>query len=122
NVILIRRETSPEAGGGMFAAQGIVTPTGGKTRPAAAVARGWGKCCIFGCDQLKVDYAPKTVSANGQLVDQGDWLTLDGNEGLVFKGQTRLSTPKLPAAFTTLLSWADSVRKLGVRANADTPQ
>ena len=122
NVILIRRETSPEDVGGMFAAQGIVTATGGKTSHAAVVARGWGKCCIVGCDQLKVDYATKTASANGQLVHQGDWLTLDGNEGLVFKGQTRLSTPKLPAAFTTLLSWADTVRKLGVRANADTPQ
>jgi pyruvate, orthophosphate dikinase len=121
-VILIRRETSPEDVGGMFAAQGIVTATGGKTSHAAVVARGWGKCCIVGCDQLKIDYATKTASANGQLVHQGDWLTLDGNEGLVFKGQAKLSTPKLPEAFTTLLSWADSVRKLGVRANADTPQ
>jgi pyruvate,orthophosphate dikinase len=121
-VILIRAETSPEDVGGMFAAQGIVTATGGKTSHAAVVARGWGKCCIVGCDQLKIDYATKTASANGQVIHQGDWLTLDGNEGLVFKGQVKLSTPKVPEAFTTLLSWADRVRRLEVRANADTPQ
>jgi pyruvate, orthophosphate dikinase len=121
-VILIRRETSPEDVGGMFVAQGIVTATGGKTSHAAVVARGWGKCCIVGCSQLKIDYATKTASANGQLVHQGDWLTLDGSDGLVFKGQVKLSTPKLPEAFTTLLNWADRFRKLGVRTNADTPQ
>src|SRR5260370_30061098 len=121
-VILVRRETSPEDVGGMFVAQGIVTATGGKTSHAAVVARGWGKCCIVGCEQLKIDYDTKTAWANGQVMHQGDWLTLDGNEGLVFKGQVKLSTPKLPEAFTTLLSWADRVRRPEVRANADTPQ
>jgi pyruvate,orthophosphate dikinase len=120
-VILVRRETSPEDVGGMFVAQGIVTATGGKTSHAAVVARGWGKCCIVGCDQLDIDYASKTATANGREIRQGDWITLDGSEGAVYEGEVKLSTPELPDAFSTLMGWADSVRKLGVRTNADTP-
>jgi pyruvate,orthophosphate dikinase len=120
-VILVRRETSPEDVGGMFVAQGIVTATGGKTSHAAVVARGWGKCCIVGCDQLDIDYASKTATANGREIRQGDWITLDGSEGTVYEGEVKLSTPELPDAFSTLMGWADSVRKLGVRTNADTP-
>ena len=120
-VILVRRETSPEDVGGMFVAQGIVTATGGKTSHAAVVARGWGKCCIVGCSELSIDYDTKSAQANGKIIRQGDWITLDGNEGIVYEGEVKLSTPKLPRAFFTLMSWADSIRKIGVRTNADTP-
>jgi pyruvate,orthophosphate dikinase len=120
-VILVRRETSPEDVGGMFVAQGIVTATGGKTSHAAVVARGWGKCCIVGCEKLDIDYATKTASANGRKIREGDWMTLDGNEGAVYEGEVKLSTPKLPDSFSILMEWADGVRRLGVRTNADTP-
>src|SRR6266853_3196523 len=82
-LILVRRETSPEDVGGMFVAQGILTATGGKTSHAAVVARGWGKCCIVGCERLDVDYGAKVAHANGKSIHQGDWMTLDGNEGIV---------------------------------------
>jgi pyruvate,orthophosphate dikinase len=120
-VILVRRETSPEDVGGMFVAQGIVTATGGKTSHAAVVARGWGKCCIVGCGKLDIDYESKTARANGRVIRQGDWMTLDGNEGAVYEGQVKLSTPQLPGSYSTLMNWADGVRRLGVRTNADTP-
>jgi pyruvate, orthophosphate dikinase len=120
-VILVRRETSPEDVGGMFVAQGIVTATGGKTSHAAVVARGWGKCCVVGCEQLNIDYATKSATANGRKFRQGDWITLDGNEGALYEGQVKLSAPKMPDAFETLMGWADRVRTLGVRTNADTP-
>src|SRR6202790_2030839 len=120
-VILVRRETSPEDVGGMFVAQGILTATGGKTSHAAVVARGWGKCCIVGCEQLDIDYAAKLAHANGKTFHQGDWIMLDGNDGVVYLGQVKLSTPELPEAFSTLMGWADSIRKLHVRTNADTP-
>jgi pyruvate, orthophosphate dikinase len=120
-VILVRRETSPEDVGGMYVAQGILTATGGKTSHAAVVARGWGKCCIVGCEALEVDYSAKSMSVNGRRLSQGDWITLDGNEGLVFEGQIPVAMPKLPPAYFTLLGWADGFRKLGIRTNADTP-
>ncbi|HET6143262.1 MAG TPA: pyruvate, phosphate dikinase [Candidatus Acidoferrales bacterium] len=120
-VILVRRETSPEDVGGMFVAQGILTATGGKTSHAAVVARGWGKCCIVGCEQLDIDYASKTAQANGKTFREGDWITLDGNDGIVYVGQVKLITPELPESFSTLMGWADSIRKLHVRTNADTP-
>ncbi len=121
-VILVRRETSPEDVGGMAVAQGILTATGGKTSHAAVVARGWGKCCVVGCEALDVDYSQKLFRANGRVVHQGDWITLDGNEGAVYQGQLKLTTPQLPPDYETLLSWCDKIRKIGVRANADTPQ
>lgn len=120
-VILVRRETSPEDVGGMFAAQGVVTATGGKTSHAAVVARGWGKCCVVGCEQLNIDYISKTATANGRMIRQGDWITLDGNEGVVYEGEVKLSTPELPDTFSTLMGWTDSIRRLRVRTNADTP-
>ncbi len=120
-VILVRRETSPEDVGGMYVAQGILTATGGKTSHAAVVARGWGKCCIVGCEALQVDYGNQRLSVNGRTVAQGDWITLDGNEGLVYEGQIPVAMPRLPGAYFTLLGWADEIRKLGVRTNADTP-
>ncbi len=120
-VILARRETSPEDVGGMFVAQGIVTATGGKTSHAAVVARGWGKCCIVGCENLDIDYESKTAQADGRLIRQGDWVTLDGNEGVVYEGKVTLLVPELPESFFTLMGWADNIRRLGVRTNADTP-
>ncbi len=121
-VILIRRETSPEDVGGMFVAQGVLTATGGKTSHAAVVARGWGKCCIVGCENLEVDYETKTARVGGRVIREGDWITLDGNEGVVYEGQVKLSNPELPKSFSTLMSWVDGIRRLRVRTNADTPQ
>jgi pyruvate,orthophosphate dikinase len=121
-VILVRHETSPEDVGGMNVAQGILTATGGKTSHAAVVARGWGKCCIVGAEKLDIDLQKKTMSSNGHAVREGEWITLDGSDGSVYGGQIDLIRPEPPRAFYTLLKWADKVRKLGVRTNADTPQ
>jgi len=120
-VILVRRETSPEDVGGMAVAQGILTATGGKTSHAAVVARGWGKCCIVGAEKLSIDYTGKLMSAGGKTVKEGEWVTLDGGEGVVYGGQMELVTPSLPPTYTTLMKWADGIRRLGVRTNADTP-
>jgi pyruvate, orthophosphate dikinase len=121
HVILVRRETSPEDVGGMFVAQGILTATGGKTSHAAVVARGWGKCCIVGAEKLDINAEQKRMSANGRVVKEGEWITLDGGDGSVYTGQIELIRPEPPKAFYTLMKWADQVRKIGVRANADTP-
>jgi pyruvate,orthophosphate dikinase len=120
-VILVRHETSPEDVGGMFVAQGILTATGGKTSHAAVVARGWGKCCIVGAEKLDIDLAQKTIHANGKAVREGEWITLDGGDGAVYTGQIELVRPQPPKAFATLMKWADKVRRIGVRTNADTP-
>jgi pyruvate, orthophosphate dikinase len=120
-VILIRRETSPEDVGGMYVAQGILTATGGKTSHAAVVARGWGKCCIVGAEKLNIDAATKKMSVNGRVVSEGEWITLDGGDGSVYTGEIALVRPEPPKAYETLMKWADKVRKLGVRTNADTP-
>lgn len=120
-VILVRRETSPEDVGGMNAAQGILTATGGKTSHAAVVARGWGKCCVVGCEALDIDYGKKEMRVGGRLIRQGDWITIDGNEGVVYEGEIPLARPEAPKAYSVVLSWADKIRRLGVRTNADTP-
>jgi pyruvate,orthophosphate dikinase len=121
-VILVRRETSPEDVGGMAVAQGILTATGGKTSHAAVVARGWGKCCIVGADKINIDYQTKTMTTAGKTIREGDWVTLDGGEGLVYSDKMDLVTPELPPSYHILMKWADGVRRLGVRTNADTPQ
>jgi pyruvate,orthophosphate dikinase len=121
-VILVRRETSPEDVGGMYVAQGILTATGGKTSHAAVVARGWGKCCVVGAEALDIDAAAKQIRVNGRVVKEGEWLTLDGNEGVVYTGETRLARPSPPETYATLMKWADQIRRLKVRTNADTPQ
>jgi len=121
-VILVRRETSPEDVGGMAVAQGILTATGGKTSHAAVVARGWGKCCIVGAEKFNIDYKSKTMNVGGKTIKEGDWITLDGGEGTVYSDKMDLVVPELPAAYQTLMKWADGVRRLGVRTNADTPQ
>jgi pyruvate,orthophosphate dikinase len=121
-VILVRRETSPEDVGGMAVAQGILTATGGKTSHAAVVARGWGKCCIVGADKFNIDYKSKSMTVGGKTIKEGDWITLDGGEGTVYSHKMDLVTPELPPAYHTLMKWADGVRRLGIRTNADTPQ
>jgi pyruvate,orthophosphate dikinase len=121
-VILVRRETSPEDVGGMAVAQGILTATGGKTSHAAVVARGWGKCCIVGAEKFNIDYKSKTMTAGGKSVKEGEWITLDGGEGMVYSGQMDLVTPQFPPAYETLMKWGDGMRRLGIRTNADTPQ
>jgi pyruvate,orthophosphate dikinase len=123
-VILVRRETSPEDVGGMAVAQGILTATGGKTSHAAVVARGWGKCCIVGAETLAIDYKTKSMKdgKTGKTIKEGEWLTLDGSEGTVYADQLPLVTPELPKAYQTVMKWADDIRRLRVRTNADTPQ
>jgi len=123
-VILVRRETSPEDVGGMAVAQGILTATGGKTSHAAVVARGWGKCCIVGAETLDIDYKTKSMKdgKSGKVVKEGEWLTLDGSEGVVYADKLPLVTPEFPKAYQTIMKWADGIRKIGVRTNADTPQ
>ncbi len=120
-VILVRKETSPEDVGGMHAAQGILTATGGKTSHAAVVARGWGKCCIVGCEGLRINYETGEFSAGGHIVKAGEFLTLDGGTGEVFLGELTLKAPEQPPAYQTLMKWCDAIRTLNVRANADTP-
>jgi pyruvate, orthophosphate dikinase len=121
-VILVRRETSPEDVGGMAVAQGILTATGGKTSHAAVVARGWGKCCVVGAEKLDIDYKSLSMSTNGRVIKEGDWITLDGSEGVVYSEAMPLVVPKLPKSYETLMKWADETRRLRVRTNADTPQ
>ncbi len=120
-VILVRKETSPEDVGGMHAAKGILTATGGKTSHAAVVARGWGKCCVVGCEALNINYETKQMTVGGKVVKQGDFITLDGSAGEVYTGDLALKDPVLPAAYETVLSWADAIRTINVRTNADTP-
>jgi pyruvate,orthophosphate dikinase len=120
-VVLVRRETSPEDVGGMHAAQGILTATGGKTSHAAVVARGWGKTCIVGCEGLVIDAGARTLKVGGKLLRHDDRVTLDGSSGTVYAGEMALVRPELPEAYTRVLGWADRMRRLGVRANVDTP-
>ena len=120
-VILVRVETSPEDIHGMHAAEGILTTRGGMTSHAAVVARGMGKPCVSGAGSLRVDYSAGTMTAGGQTFKQGDFITVDGSTGQVLAGKVDMIEPQLSGEFSTLIGWADKVRKLGVRANADTP-
>ena len=120
-VILVRVETSPEDIHGMHAAEGILTTRGGMTSHAAVVARGMGKPCVSGAGSLRVDYAAATMSAAGHVFKQGDLITIEGSTGQVLAGRVPMIEPALSGEFGTLMEWADKVRKLGVRANADTP-
>jgi pyruvate,orthophosphate dikinase len=120
-VILVRHETSPEDVGGMSAAKGILTATGGKTSHAAVVARGWGKCCIVGCGELHLDYAAGTMKLNGKSFREGEKITLDGSSGEIYGGEIALVAPTTPPEYETLMGWCDERRRLGVRTNADTP-
>jgi len=121
-VILVRNETSPEDIGGMHAAQGILTARGGMTSHAAVVARGMGKCCVAGCGAIRIDEDAGLFSVNGHTIKEYDYITLNGTTGEVILGQAKLITPEISTDMDTLLSWADGVRTLGVRTNADTPE
>jgi pyruvate,orthophosphate dikinase len=120
-VVLVRVETSPEDIHGMHAAEGILTTRGGMTSHAAVVARGMGKPCVSGAGSLRVDYAGGSMTAGGQTFKKGDYITVDGSTGQVLAGKVDMIEPQLSGEFATLIGWADKVRKLGVRANADTP-
>ncbi|WP_203069763.1 pyruvate, phosphate dikinase [Falsiroseomonas ponticola] len=120
-VILVRIETSPEDIHGMHAAKGILTTRGGMTSHAAVVARGMGRPCVAGAGTINVDYAQQTLSAGGKRLSAGDTITLDGATGEVFAGTVAMIEPQLSGDFATLMEWADGVRKMKVRANAETP-
>src|SRR6516164_1454624 len=120
-VILVRVETSPEDIHGMHAAQGILTARGGMTSHAAVVARGMGKPCVSGVGALRIDYASATLAVAGHVLRKGDTITIDGSTGQVLLGRVPMVEPQLSGEFATLMGWADEVRRLGVRANADTP-
>jgi pyruvate,orthophosphate dikinase len=122
-IILVREETNPEDVEGMRAATGILTARGGMTSHAALVARGWGKCCIVGCGAIEVDYSAKQFSIDGKVLKEGDWITLNGTKGVVYEG----NLPMLDAAeenklLAGFLKVCDSIKRLGVRTNADTPE
>ncbi len=121
DVILVRLETSPEDIGGMNAAGGILTARGGQTSHAAVVARGMGKCCVAGCGAIAIDYKNDLFTVNGKTVKAGDWISLDGSTGEVMLGRVPTRNPKLSGNFSTIMKWADDMRKLNVRTNADTP-
>ena len=120
-VILVRVETSPEDIEGMHAAEGILTARGGMTSHAAVVARGMGKCCVAGCSELNISERERVFEVGGQTVKEGDVITLDGSTGEVFVGAVKLVEPELSGDFAKLMEWADEVRTMKVRTNADTP-
>ncbi len=121
-VILVRIETSPEDILGMNAAQGILTAKGGMTSHAAVVARGMGKCCVAGCGALAIDYSTDQMRVGGHTIRAGDTITVDGSTGDVMLGSAPTVIPELGGAFNELMAWADKIRTLRVRTNADTPQ
>ncbi|BDG61370.1 pyruvate, phosphate dikinase [Caldinitratiruptor microaerophilus] len=120
-VILVRPETTPDDIHGIVAAQGVLTSRGGMTSHAAIVARGMGKPAVVGCEAIRIDLAGRSFSVNGRTVREGDVISLDGGTGNVMWGAVPLVDPELSPEFRELLAWADEVRTLGVRANADTP-
>ncbi|MDX2224926.1 MAG: pyruvate, phosphate dikinase [Rhodospirillaceae bacterium] len=120
-VILVRRETSPEDIGGMHVSQGILTTRGGMTSHAAVVARGMGTPCVCGAGEIQIDAAAKTFRVGELILLEGDVITLDGATGEIFKGQVPTIQPALTGDFATLMQWVDKVRRLRVRANAETP-
>jgi pyruvate, orthophosphate dikinase len=121
-VILVRVETSPEDIHGMHASQGILTTRGGMTSHAAVVARGMGKPCVSGAGTIRVDYARSTMTAGGLTLKKGDVITIDGSTGQVIEGAVAMLQPELSGDFAVVMEWADAVRRMGVRANAETVQ
>jgi pyruvate, orthophosphate dikinase len=121
-VILLREETSPDDFHGMVAARAVVTARGGMTSHAAVVARGMGKCCVVGCTALHVDHDANRASVDGRTLNEGDAITVDGTTGRVLLGTVPTVEPELGDDFRQVMTWADGVRRLKVRANADTPQ
>jgi len=123
DVVLVRTETSPEDIDGMHAAKGILTARGGMTSHAAVVARGMGTCCVAGCADVVIDERAKqlTIKSSGTIIKEGDFITLDGGDGMVYLGKLTTKDPELSGDFGIVMSWADEIRKLKVRTNADTP-
>ncbi|MBA4311434.1 MAG: pyruvate, phosphate dikinase [Chlorobiaceae bacterium] len=122
-VILVREETNPEDVEGMRSAQAILTARGGMTSHAALVARGWGKCCIVGCGSLHIDSMKKEMIADGKSYKEGDWITLNGTKGNVYEGQLpMIDASEENKVFSDFLKICDSIRRLGIRTNADTPE
>ena len=121
-VILVREETKPEDIHGFFASQGILTTRGGKTSHAAVVARGMGKPCVSGCEELRIDPKGKEATIKNILLKEGDFITIDGSRGEVYLGEVPTVDPEISKDLLTLLTWADGIRSMGVRANADTPE
>lgn len=121
-VILVRKETSPEDIEGMNRARGILTSRGGMTSHAAVVARGMGKCCVAGCEAVYVDEEQKIMSVGDIKLTEGDYISLDGSTGSVYKGSINTVEPNISGSFGQLMEWADEFRRLGIRTNADTPQ
>ncbi len=120
-VILVREETSPEDIEGMYAAEGILTARGGMTSHAAVVARGIGTCCVAGCSEISINYKDKSFVASGKVFKEGDMISLDGSTGLVYGEIIKTQEPTLTGDFATIMQWADEVRSLSIRTNADSP-
>ena len=121
-VVLVRQETSPEDLAGMVVAQGILTARGGMTSHAAVVARGMGKCCVAGCSGISVDEQNLKMTVQGQTYKEGDFISINGSTGLVYEGKIDTVTPELKGDFETIMKWADQIRRMRVRANADNPR
>ena len=121
-VILVRQETNPEDLAGMVAAEGILTARGGMTSHAAVVGRGMGKCCVVGCSEVRVDEVANLMEIGDVIYKEGEYISLNGSEGTVFIGQIKTVTPELSGDFGIIMKWADEIRTLKVRANADNPK
>ena len=121
DVILCRIETSPEDIGGMHVARGILTASGGMTSHAAVVARGMGICCVAGCGDISIDYKTRSFSCGGTSVREGDWISLNGSTGTVYKGKIDTVSPELTGPFVQIMALADKYRGIGIRTNSDTP-
>ena len=121
-VILVRQETSPEDLGGMVAAEGILTARGGMTSHAAVVARGMGKCCVAGCSDIKVDEGKNIMIVQGMTFEEGEYISLDGSTGTVYQGKIATVAPELSGDFAIIMKWADEIRTMKVRTNADNPK
>ncbi|WP_291652841.1 pyruvate, phosphate dikinase [Clostridium sp.] len=122
DVVLVRLETSPEDIEGMIAAEGILTVRGGMTSHAAVVARGMGTCCVAGCGALKVNEEAKTLEVDGKVYTDNDFISIDGSTGNIYGEAVKTVTPEISGHFATFMGWADEIRKLKVRTNADTPR
>ena len=123
-IILVREETSPEDVHGMHVAEAILTAKGGMTSHAALVARGWGKCCIVGCSSINIDFTKKEMMINDQAVKEGDWISMNGSKGTIYLGKIKLepADPESNSSYKRLMSWADELRTLKIRTNADSPE
>ncbi len=121
-VILVRIETSPEDVGGMSAAEGILTSRGGMTSHAAVVARGWGKPCVAGCDDIVINYESQSFTNGEVTVKAGEWISIDGARGIVIKGKKPVEEPSFGENYHTFMNWVDEIRDMAVRTNADAPE